>query len=61
MSIGKVLNVTCAWIVEMRQNNERDETHTTAKENLRLVRSNADDLVERRGKKNVKQNTLLSL
>ena len=45
----------------MMQNNERDETHTTAKENLRLIKSNADGLVERRGKKGVKQSTLLLL
>ena len=41
----------------MVDNNERDETHTNVKiENLRLIRSIADDLVEQRG-----HNTLLSL
>ena len=41
----------------MIDNNGRDETHTTVKiENLRLIRSIADGLVEQRG-----HNTLLSL
>ena len=28
------MHVTCAWFVEMRQNNERDETHTAGKRKI---------------------------
>ena len=59
--IGGVLN-ECGVRLRCRDEAEhwRNETHSTGRESLRLIRSNADGVVRRMGKRGLKQSTLFS-